>query len=223
LKLLFKLVALLFLLGCRPYAHLTPAPNPLLALDTSYNKSNDVVRKLIAPYSLGLESEMNRVIGFCPAFLEKKKPSSALGSFMADAVLAQAKLTVPDADFCLLNYGGIRNTLDSGDVTVGDIFELMPFENEIVVLTISQSMLDTMKQFVHSKNGEPFSKELLNLPEKAFYKVATNDYIANGGDDYAFFINAEKRVDTNLKIRDALINYIEVIVPIEVDYAPREL
>lgn len=219
----FKLVVLIFFLSCKPYAQISPSPYALLALDTSYYTLDEGITQIIRPYAKKLESEMNHVIGFCPTFLEKQKPSSALGNFMADAIYTEAKLIDEDVDFCILNYGGIRSTLDSGKITVGDIFELMPFENEIAILTISHDTLELLKQFVRKKNGEPFSRELLNIPKKDFYKVATSDYMANGGDDYAFFINTQNRFDTNLKIRDALIKHIERIETIELDHSAREL
>ncbi|MEY2924805.1 MAG: hypothetical protein RLZZ337_1353 [Bacteroidota bacterium] len=221
MKSLFKILSLFIIVSCRPYTSVYPKPNTLLAIDTSLAGDAKKINKLIQPYKAALESEMGKVIGYSPSFLEKQKPSSALGSYMADAVLAQAKKCDDQVDFCLLNYGGIRSTLDSGEITVGDIFELMPFENEIVILTLSKTMVQNLIEFIKVKNGEPFSKELLNLPEKQFYKMATNDYIANGGDDYMVLQNAVERIECGVKIRDAILNNLNSNFNIEPDNAPR--
>ena len=209
--------------SCKPYSTIYPSPNLVLSIDTSIVATHKKTENLIAPYRYGMQSEMAKVIGYCPTFLEKQKPSSVLGSFMADAVLVTARENMVDVDFSILNYGGIRSTLDSGNVTVGDIFELMPFENEIVVLTISLNTLDTLKQFVIAKGGEPFSKELLNLPKKTTYKVATNDYLANGGDNYSFFVNALGRQNLHIKIREALIKQIDLLNSDTLDFDERKL
>jgi 2',3'-cyclic-nucleotide 2'-phosphodiesterase (5'-nucleotidase family) len=197
-------------------------------LVTSETGTSEKINKLIEPYKLGMSEAMNEVIGFCPAFIEKKKPSSAIGSMMADAVMDAINGIEKDVTFCLLNYGGIRSSLDSGAITVGEIFQIMPFENEIVVLKLESPYLDTLKYFVKRKNGESLSDEVRSLDtdkiyEKGFFYLVTNDYIANGGDNYSFLKNAVERESTGIKIREAIIGHVKRNNPLVLDYKKRAL
>jgi 2',3'-cyclic-nucleotide 2'-phosphodiesterase (5'-nucleotidase family) len=178
---------------------------------------------MIAPYRDGLSAEMNKVIGECPQFLMKSKPSSALGSFMADAMVSEMKYYKFKADFGIVNYGGIRGVIDSGAITVGQIFQVMPFENEVIILKIDKVQLQQIIDLIKSKGGEPFSKELLNLKEQEYYWLAASDYIANGGDGYTMLPNAYKRINTGIKLRNVLIEHITRVNKIKVDNSPRVL
>ena len=100
----------------------------------------------------------------------------------------------------------------------------MPFENELVVLKINGSLVKKIFNFIASKNGAPVSgtrfsiqnKEAVNISinNQAFdsthqYKVATSDYLANGGDQLFFLANVKERESINLKVRDAIIGFLE--------------
>jgi 2',3'-cyclic-nucleotide 2'-phosphodiesterase (5'-nucleotidase family) len=55
---------------------------------------------------------------------------------------------------------------------------------------------------------------------RTVYKVATNDYMANGGDNYTILTEALERINTGIKIRDGLITYIKANNPIPLTYLP---
>lgn len=195
--------------------------NPTETIDT---KIADIIR----PYTLGMDAAMNTIIGHSPAYLEKKKPSSALGSFMADATMDTALALYPQSTLCILNYGGIRSTLDSGAITIGEIYQLMPFENEIVILKLPITYIDTLKEFIRAKGGEPMSNNSADVGylianEDDYFYLVTNDYMANGGDDYDFLTKAEERYETGIKIRDALIGYVKKYKNVPIDPTDREL
>jgi len=169
---------------------------------TTANVPIEASIKLIEPYKTGMAEAMNEVIGFSSAFIEKKKPSSAIGSMMSDAVLASAQDHIPSEaknskslTFSLLNYGGIRSTLDSGEITVGEIFQIMPFENEIVILKMESRYLDTLGTFIEAK----------------------------GGDNYSFLPKATERISTGVKIREAIMEYVKQNNPLPLDYTIRQL
>lgn len=184
------------------------------------------INEMIQPYKEGMSKAMDEVIGFSPAFLEKKKPKSIIGDFMAEATYQAASKTGERVDYCLLNYGGIRSTLDSGEITVGEIFQIMPFENEISILTLSKNQMDTLFQIIQDKGGEPFANHLwkgqtaYHIMNRTMYRVATNDYMANGGDNYAILTRALDRIDTGIKIRDGLISYVKENIPLPLTYKP---
>ena len=174
----FKIFLLLALGGCKIKGPLTALPTTNIAIDSTIVES-EKMKSIIEPYTQNMAAAMDEVIGFSPAFLEKKKPSSILGSFMAEAVYQSASATVERIDFCLLNYGGIRSTLDSGEITVGEVFQIMPFENEITILTLSKVQLDTLFKIIEDKGGEPFANHLwkdqtaYHILNRTAYRIAT--------------------------------------------------
>lgn len=227
----FKILSLVLFFGsCSPAAkiYVYPSSNTTITAELENDKAID---NLVQPYKEELNKTMKEIIGFSPAFVRKKKPSSALGNFMADATLEAAKLLNPEVSICLLNYGGIRSTLDSGDITLGDVYQLMPFENELVLLKFPLHFIDTLRSFVASKGGEPLAIEWTSVPnvittEKGatpYFILVTNDYMANGGDNYALLMQATQRQDTGIKIRDALIAHIKNNTILTYDYTTREL
>ena len=118
------------------------------------------------------------------------------------------KNNIREADICLLNNGGLRTTLPKGNITKGRIFELMPFENELVVLTISGEKTQGLFDFLARVNGMPLAGAEMGIDNKnpvsiiiggeAFdpgktYRVLTSDYLAEGGDKMRFFLDPFKR------------------------------
>lgn len=227
MKSFFNILFLLLLLGgCKPHQTVYSNQLPVLSLDSTLSESSKI-NQLITPYKAGLQAEMDVVIGYSPMFLEKKRPSSILGDFMAEAIyfVAKESLDMP-IDYCLLNYGGIRSTLDSGEITVGDIFELMPFENEIVVLVLDKFQMKELFKQINANGGEPFANHLIDnktqndVMYQNTFSIATSDYIANGGDNYTILTKAIERRETGIKVRDGLMTYIKQHNPIPVDFQP---
>src|SRR5690606_12284314 len=117
----------------------------------------------------------------------------------------------------------LRNPLPQGDITVGHIFELMPFENTISVLTLSGVQVQRMADQIAADGGEPVSgirfrinngkatDILVNyepLNPDSTYLVATNNYMADRGGSIEALWNPIHRVDLDVLIRDAMIEYI---------------
>ncbi|MGL4596695.1 MAG: 5'-nucleotidase C-terminal domain-containing protein, partial [Bacteroidia bacterium] len=108
-----------------------------------------------------------------------------------------------------------------GEITRGKIFELMPFDNEIVIITISGAQMQDLLKYIAASGGQPCAGlnmgirndktvGAVSIQGQAFdvnknYKVATSDYLAGGGDKMSFFNNPIKVEVVGLKIRDALI------------------
>lgn len=64
-----------------------------------------------------------------------------LGDFMADAMLAYRKNNTADVDFAIINAGGIRATIDEGDITRGEVLTSFPFGNSIVQIEVDGKYL----------------------------------------------------------------------------------
>lgn len=201
-------------------------------IDTSYyritkrNKTDKELDKLISPYREQLESKMGRVLAFNKKEMTKARPNSTLGNWFADALLEEAEyIYKKDIDIAMQNYGGLRVPfLKQGDITVGNIYELMPFDNMLVILTMDGKLLQKLLDRVAEKGGWPISNTLqfTKNKEKAesimiknepldlnkTYTVAIADYIANGGDN-CFFLDQAKREDLDIMIRDLIIDHLD--------------
>ena len=171
---------------------------------------------------------MNEVLGVSDSALLKDLPESSLGNFVADAVLNKTNNHYSPSDklpanICLLNNGGLRAQLPKGKITRGNIFELMPFENGIVVITLSGAKTKLLFELLVEHNGAPFAGAVVTGKAKKMtslkingqdfdvsknYKVVTSDYLAGGGDSYSFFKDPIKVDTLNYKLRDAIIDYL---------------
>src|SRR5690606_41331551 len=91
---------------------------------------------------------------------------------------------------------GIRADMNAGSITVGNIFEIMPFENVVCVLTLSGGDMQRLADYMAKTGGQPVSgikliivngkvKEFMvqgkQIDLYAHYKLVTNDNLANGG------------------------------------------
>ena len=166
------------------------------------------------PYKKGLDSIMNKVLCYSPYFLEKQKPEARLNNWMAD-VCFEYSTQMREADFCLLNYGGIRSTLPKGDITSKDIFQLMPFDNELVIVEIPNSSFTKVLDYLKMSGGHPISNINLNITDDKIecslkseesIRIVTSDYLANGGDKMFFFADSISMINTGLKIREVLLD-----------------
>lgn len=225
-KLFILLVTLLCLNGLA--ARVTLKAYVRLAVDEKYDSlvSPDL-KKTMQPFKARLDSVVNRPIGTSALYMESKAPESLLSNFLADQLLLKSREFVPEGvDLSIINLGGIRAPLPAGPLTVGDIYRIMPFENELVVLELKASdLLEVLTKIaldggeglsnvqIEVQNGKMASLMIAGKPfdETRTYRIATMDYLADGNSGMTPFKNAVKRIDTHLKIRDAYISQIEKI------------
>jgi len=201
-------------------------------IDTSYyrinkrHNSDKELDEMIQPYRAELETEMNEVIARNAEELVKARPNATLNNWFADALLQEARyVSKQKVDIAMQNYGGIRVPfLKKGDVTVGNIYELMPFDNKLVLLTMSGELLQKLLNRIAEKGGWPISHTLqfringdvatdirvhdVPMKKSENYTIAIADYIANGGDN-CFFLEQAERQDFDLLIRDMIIKHLK--------------
>lgn len=150
-----------------------------------------------------------------------------MGNWVADLIVEQTNARYDKTiDFAIQNQGGLRITsLGAGDVTVGKIYELMPFDNMIVVLHMRGDSLMQMFDHMAQSRGWPISSEVRytisdgrasdvhihgeSIQPDHIYKFALADYIANGGGGCTFLAYAKERVDLDYLVRDAIIDHVK--------------
>ncbi len=219
-----------FLLACKQHAYITKADTGVIVLDSTIQRKQDSAALiLIKPYKEKMDALMDGILAYSDQIMLKDNPEGVLNNFVADLVLQKAnEFYKPQdemkIDLCLLNNGGMRGALPKGAITLKNIYELMPFENTIVIITLSGDKALQMFNYIAKAGGEPISGFTMGIKDttavnifingKPFdisknYKVVTSDYSANGGDRMIFFNNPVKREDLTLKLRDAIIEYVK--------------
>ena len=155
--------------------------------------------------------------------------NSSLGNMFADATYDLINPIFKDKtgnsiDVVLLNNGGIRSIISQGPVSEKTAFELMPFENSIVIVKLDGNSIKKMVDYLvkvrlpHPIKGleiilnKDYSVEsvLLNnnpIEENKNYFVATTDYLLDGGDKMYFLAESKETTIIDYKMRDVLIDY----------------
>ena len=180
-------------------------------------QANSHIDSLIQPYKDSLSIEMNVVIAEASTDFIVERPGSNLGNWVADAIFVNQTRTVRLSDpvLVLLNTGGLRASLNKGPITIGDIFKLMPFDNELVWVKLPMSVLPEIQAYLIKSGGEPLAnaqmdKGILKLnggkEDATYFWVITSDYLKNGGDKMTFFSKAEDVMLTGKVIRNCLID-----------------
>lgn len=245
LKKLFTYLLIVFIFvfaGCQESVSIISGPSSIPVDSTYIGESN--ASQLIAPYKEQLDKEMNEVLVVSDDEFKRLKgqPETKLGNLVADLSyeIGSSLYNTTDGhgiDFCLLNFGGLRTSLPKGEITRGKIFELMPFENELVVITIHKDSLTAITDYLVNSGGQPISgkyrleiskkegkentfsisvdtelnQDFDNTNERPEIKILTTDYLANGGDKMNFFTNPIRQERVGIKLRDAIIQYCQAL------------
>lgn len=217
-------LVLLLLVSCK--ALYTPVKAEYEGYQVSSVKGVDSsLYRLTDPYRDSVDKSMNQVIGMAAVSLDKKKPEGSLGNFMADAMLfsSRDKFKLP-VDAAFINYGGVRiNQLPSGEVTRGKIFELMPFDNLLIVQEVKGNVLKDFLDLIAASGGWPLAGLTMQIKDKKAinvmingkpldlnqtYLIANSDYVINGGDNVTMLKDLPQK-NIGYLMRDAIFDYIK--------------
>lgn len=188
------------------------------------------VESMIQPYRDKVNADMTEVLCLSDAALYGGHPESALTNLFADLTLEESnrfcaeKYPKIKMDVGMINRGGLRTPLPKGEIKTVTMFEMMPFENEVVFLKLKG---DVMLEFVNHmalrggegvsglrfgiRDGEAIKPEIGGKPidPAQTYWLTTSDYIANGGDGSETLSKSLERIDTGIKARDMFIRYFK--------------
>ena len=228
------LTLLLFLLALVPAcqrAAYTPTAHfvPITSRPVGKTQAEDpAIAALIAPYHDKVTAQMTEVLGTAPVPLTKGPGENPLSNFVADLQRerASAELKQPMALGVMTN-GGLRAGFAAGPVTLGSVFELMPFENELVVLDapgpVVQQLFDYAAHIKMAISGATYSVTFDGMPkdiriggqpfdvnDSRTYPIAISDYLATGGDNLSFFKALTSR-HTRVLLRTAIADHIRAL------------
>ncbi len=225
-KHLLFLSVILFMISCTPrHWALTDSKTTSISIDSSRQKGADQrMTDFIMPVKSNLDREMNQVIAHSTSEMRAGKPESLLSNWTSDVyLLAASQYLHSYVDMAVVNMGSLRAPLPEGNITVGNIFQLMPFENELVVLWLKGKDVNKLLGIFAAEGGQGIGgmkMEIVDgkavncliqgkpIEEESLYSIATNDFLAAGNDRMIPLATPEKRVDTGLKIRNILMEYV---------------
>lgn len=184
------------------------------------------LEQVISPYKEQMGRAMNEVIGHNKAPLFLERPESALGNFLADLLYRESLEYAGDSvDFTVLNFGGVRLfELPEGEITIGKMYEIMPFENRLVLLRIPSELVHRLADVIAADGGWPVSQNFRfeivgkkaqnirldgeSLQEDKIYTAALPDFIAFGNAGCNFFADLP-RTETGHLVREIFISGIK--------------
>lgn len=191
---------------------------------------------LFEKYNKEVEPVLNEVVGTAKGeFTHSKEIPNVtpLGEWASEVMRVKTGVQV-----AIQNGGGLRRTLEAGQIKMGDLYEIMPFDNALVTFdlpgkdlkkAIDHGILNPEVgdgQFAGLKVVYDETKEFENrivsitladgtpIKDDAYYSVVANDFMFTGGDKYDFS-NAKNVVETYIPVRDVLVEAIKATGSIE--------
>lgn len=229
-KILYAIALItLSLSSCMHYFISKPGQLRLVTVSDTVSAPASALSQQIAsylkPYHDSLDAQMNTVLVKSPRRLSKGMPESELGNLMADIMreMGQERYGKP-VDVAITNNGGIRTDFPAGNITMGNVFEVMPFDNELVAITLSG---ETMKKVIDylAQRKEPQSGLKLvidkasNKPTEVLiggkpldlqgtYTLVTSDYMALSSDMAAIVKDNKGFQILRYLMRDSIADYL---------------
>lgn len=240
---------LLLLIGCSPKTVQVKTQNQQYIFDSSF-QDESTIEAFTKPYRGSLEAVVDKVLATSEVELTLSRTTNgvlpsqvALGNFMSDAALSVARQKATELnkslpDISIFTWGSFRKSLPAGKITLRNIYELMPFENEMVVLKLSGKQVATLLNQLSTnlnpiggaqmKQGDSASITFDNgkiFREEDFYHVLASDYHAFGGDNLNVLKEASEQYLCGIRMRDALVIYLEQLTQsnqiLKPNYEPR--
>jgi 2',3'-cyclic-nucleotide 2'-phosphodiesterase (5'-nucleotidase family) len=227
-RFILLLLFVLSLSGCATY-RLDKSQTANIHLDSLITISPSAkVEKMIQPYREKVNADMTEVLCKSSEALIGGRPESPLTNYCADLTLEESNRFCAEKhqgikiDVSMINRGGLRIPLPKGEIKTMTMFELMPFENEIVFLKLKGDVMLAFVNHLAERGGEGVGGLRFGIKDNkavqpliggkpidptGSYWLVTSDYIANGGDGSEILSKTMERIDTGIKARDLFIQH----------------
>lgn len=243
--LLFCFTAVL-ITNCAPKKYSNTKINTRYIEVANHVEANKDIDGFLKPYQDHINNDLSKVLAYNPQDLDKasERWQNPMTNFYADAIFEIAapvfeQRTGKKIDFCLLNHGGIRATIAKGDITTRTAYDIMPFENNAIVLGLKGETVYELANFIIANkvahplsgieilvNKDNFTVNDIKINNKSVdknetYYVITNDYLAKGGDKMDFLLKSTENYSLDYKLRNMFIAYFTKIDTLNPSVKPR--
>ncbi|MFO1444372.1 5'-nucleotidase C-terminal domain-containing protein [Bacillus sp. Bva_UNVM-123] len=214
--------------------------------ETADVKPDAEVEKVIKDIQTAQEKILKEVIGKTGVKLDGEREQVRVGETNLGNLITDAMVDMTGADMAVTNGGGIRASINEGDITKGNVITVLPFGNYIVTKKLTGAQIKAglengVNSYPESKGAFPHvsgltfaidtaqkvgnrvhSMKIKGQPVdmKKEYLVATNDFMAAGGDEYTSFEDSPI-VNEFPALEEALIAYIQKIGTVNVKVEDR--
>lgn len=219
-------VLTVFLSACQKQVKVTSVSTEAIPVDASADAIQDQnYLAELAPIKEALEAEMNVQIGYAAEDLWVAEPECPMLNWASDALWEAAKKAYPgQVDIAIVNMGGMRCSWKKGPITRGHVFELMPFDNVLVVLTLKGEDVLALCESFARYGGQGVAGMRVTIIDNqvadvqiggkalntnALYKVATSNYLAGGADHMDALAKYIDYWNSDLLIRDLYLEAVQ--------------
>lgn len=208
--------------ACKSHYKVVSVERSRIVIDDRYDKNPDQQAiDFLKPYKQKVDSVMGPIVGRSAKYMSAKRPESELPNLLCDILVWSSKNYGEKPDFGMHNMGGIRADLPKGDITIGNVIDIAPFENKIAFGTLKGSEVLELFQQVASTGGEGVSGSVRMVISKDFklisatingqpidpnrdYRLVTIDYLLGGTDKMEALkkcrnINSPQEVSNNTR------------------------
>ncbi|MGC8491241.1 MAG: bifunctional metallophosphatase/5'-nucleotidase [Syntrophobacteraceae bacterium] len=212
--------------------------NELLPVSPESAPPDPVVARIVDTYQSKISAEFSKTIGTASTDLKRSSTGeSGMGDLIADAMRSAS-----GARIAFQNRGGIRAGISAGPITLNEVFTALPFDDNIVSMDLTgrqvRKALEKSVSYgevnlqvsglrvvydLSKPSGERIvSVEVAGKPldDRASYRVATNDFLATGGDRFDVFKHG-RNISTEQSLRDAVVDYIRKNSPVGASHPSR--
>ncbi len=194
------------------------------------------VQSTVERYRAELDEALGGVVGEASSAILRgttRNVESEMGNFVTDAMRSY----LPEVDVALANAGGLRADIDAGPVTLEEVYGVLPFNNTLVLMNLTGAqLLQVLEEGASSRFGTvqvsgltwsfdpdaPFGDRVTSvtvngtaLDPSATYRVATNNFMAAGGDEFTTLTQGTNVVDTGVNLVDTVVRHLGASSPVD--------
>lgn len=195
------------------------------------------VKAIVDRYQAELNEALGKTVGEATTSIlrgETRMVESEMGNFVADSM----RTYYPGVDFAFQNAGGLRADIDEGPITLEEVYAVLPFNNTLVTMNLTGAQVkQVLEEGANSQYGTvqvsglkwaydadaPFGSRVtrVTLPNgspivaDATYKIATNNFMATGGDQFTTLTKGTNTTDTQTNLVDTVVRYLELNSPVD--------
>ncbi len=195
------------------------------------------VQNIVDRYQVELQAALGETVGEATTSILRgatRAVESEMGNFVSDSM----RVYYPNVDFAFQNAGGLRADIDQGPITLEEIYAVLPFNNTLVTMNLTGAQVEqVLEEGANSQYGTvqvsglrwaydasaPFGDRVTSvtllegtpIDPNATYKIATNNFMASGGDQFTTLAQGQNTTDTQINLVDTVVRYLEQNSPVD--------